>query len=123
MKDKKKNDEIGSIGEKIAVEYLRQKNFKIITTNWYCNHKEIDIIAEDSGFIVIVEVKTRSKNYAETPLNAISKQKQKFLVEAAQQYIEKYDIDKEARFDVISIILDGPNYELEHIDDAFYPLV
>lgn len=122
MKDTKKKDEIGKIGEKIAVEFLKNKKIKILTTNWYCNHKEIDIIAEDENYLIIVEVKTRSINYAETPLNAISKKKQKFLVEAAQEYIEKYNIDKETRFDVITIILDGQKYELEHIDDAFYPL-
>ena len=37
--------ELGKYGENIAVQYLKQKNYKIITQNFRCKQGEIDIIA------------------------------------------------------------------------------
>ncbi len=111
----------GNVGEKIAEEYLKNNGYRIIATNWFYKHKEIDIIAEKDSFLVIVEVKTRAKNYLIDPMYAVTKQKQKFLIEAADHYIQIKNIAKEVRFDVISIVIDGQNHIIEHYDDAFYP--
>ena len=53
------HNEIGAMGERIAVDYLLEKNYQILDTNWACGHKEVDIIAKDGDTIVFVEVKTR----------------------------------------------------------------
>ena len=44
------------------------------------------------------------------------------IINATQAYIFKYNINKDIRFDIISIIptLDG-NFEIEHQEDAFFP--
>ncbi|MBK8805400.1 MAG: YraN family protein [Bacteroidales bacterium] len=78
----------GNIGEKFAEEYLKNNGYRIIATNWFYKHKEIDIIAEKDSFLVIVEVKTRAKNYLIDPMYAVTKQKQKFLIEAADHFIQ-----------------------------------
>ncbi|MBN2520457.1 MAG: YraN family protein, partial [Bacteroidales bacterium] len=75
------------------------------------------------NIIVFVEVKTRNTNYFENPKEAVTRKKQRFIIEAANAYIEKYNIDLEARFDIVSIILQGAKYEIEHIEDAFYPMI
>ena len=112
----------GKKGENIARIYLIRKGYKILHTNWRFKHQEIDIIALDKENIVFIEVKTRSSEYFENPKDAVTIKKQKFIINAANAYIEEREIDLEARFDVISIILSNP-IEIEHIEDAFYPTV
>ncbi|MFH2096142.1 MAG: YraN family protein [Bacteroidota bacterium] len=115
-------NKLGTFGEQLAVEFLMNKGYKIIKTNWRFIHKEIDIIAEKDGLLVFVEVKSRSDDFYENPQDAVSVKKQRFLLEAAEAYIEKYDIHQEARFDIIAIIRKENTVNLEHIEDAFNSL-
>ena len=55
------------------------------------------------------------------PRDAVSVPKQRNIIYAAQTYIQRNEIDKEARFDIITVVVDGAKHELEHIRDAFYP--
>ncbi len=115
------NIKTGKKGEKTAVNYLINKGYKILETNWHHHHKEIDIIANDGNTLVIVEVKTRKNSYFGYPEQAVNKKKQQFLIEAANAYIFKNDIKSEVRFDVIAIIYEKGSQELLHIKDAFIP--
>lgn len=121
--EKSKKTELGKKGESIAIEHLVKNGYTIKQVNWYYKHKEIDIIAERENQVIIVEVRTRTSDYYELPHESISNKKIRYLVEAAEAYLMKHDIDKETRFDVISIILEGDRFETEHIEDAFYPPV
>ena len=49
----------GTCGEELAVKLLQQKDYNILERNWRCGHLEVDIIAENDDYLVIVEVKTR----------------------------------------------------------------
>jgi putative endonuclease len=119
-----KHIELGKLGEDIATEYLIKKGYQIKERNWYFNNAEIDIVAFDKDQLVIVEVKTRSAAIFEEARDAISDNKIRFLVNAAEAYILEKDIDCETRFDVIMIKWYGEGkYELEHIEEAFYPSV
>lgn len=80
---------------------------------------EIDIVAEDKEFIVFVEVKTRTSRQWGNPEDFIGRTKIKRIVESADLYLQINDIDKPARFDIISAIWDGKDFEIEHLDDAF----
>jgi len=116
------HNELGKQGERLAMEYLLNKTYKIIELNWYFNKNEIDIIAEKDGFLVIVEVKTRSSFFEADPSLTVSTKKQKYLVKAANHYIIKNNIEKETRFDVITVIITSIDYyNIEHIENAFYP--
>jgi putative endonuclease len=53
----------------------------------------------------------------------VNRKKQKFIIDATNSYIEKFDIDMEVRFDIISVIFKDGKHKIEHIEDAFYPLV
>ena len=112
--------ELGKKGEEIAASYLVKEGFKILERNWFWDHKEIDIIARQGDEIVIVEVKTREGDYFEEPWEAVSNRKIRNLVEVAEAYLLKWNIDSETRFDVISIILsDDVNYTFTHFPNAF----
>ena len=114
--------EVGKKGEQIALDHLTEKDYKILEHNWYFRKKEIDIIAEKDDFLVIIEVKSRSVGFQENPRDAVNMKKQRFLIQAANAYVNKYNIDLEVRFDIITVVfLNDQEYEIEHIDDAFYP--
>lgn len=112
---------LGKQGEKLAAKHLIKSGYTIRDMNWVRGHKEIDIIAEDDDFVIFIEVKTRMSDFQVHPRDAVSVPKQRNLIFAAQAYIENNETDKETRFDIISIIVNGQQYELEHITDAFYP--
>ena len=118
------HNELGTKGEEIAANYLTHNGYKIFHKNWYYRNQEIDIIAEYKNYLVIVEVKTRTFFSAEvaSPLFAVNRKKQKLIVDAADAYVRKFNIDKDVRFDIISIIFKKDIYDIEHIEDAFYPL-
>ncbi len=118
------SEELGKKGEAIAREYLIKQGYKILARNWFCDHKEIDIISRFNDEIVVVEVKTREGDYFEEPWEAVSLRKIRNIVEATEVWLLKNEIDLETRFDVISIIFTRDNqYELTHFQGAFTPPV
>lgn len=118
-----KHNELGLIGEKRAQEFLVSKGYKIRTTNYHAGKLEIDIIAEKDDWLVIVEVRTRSTDTFVAPEETIDLRKIKNLVNAAGSYIKRYNWLGETRFDVISVMPDGDDFKVEHIEDAFLPPV
>lgn len=112
----------GLKGEEIAASFLKNKGYKIRHRNWRTHRIELDIIAENEDYIVVVEVKTRKNDKYCHPSNAVNHTKIKHIVNATQAYIFKHNITKDVRFDIISIIPthDG-NFQVEHEEDAFLP--
>lgn len=108
---------IGNSGENIAVNYLQGLGYKIIDRNVYIGGGELDIIAQDGGVLVFVEVKWRFSNSFGSPLEAITEQKIKQTIKSARTYLvaKKY-FGKDVRFDVIGIV----DEKIEHIKDAFW---
>ena len=112
----------GKTGEKIAVKFLQSKAYDILETNWRTGHKEIDIIAKQNENIIFIEVKTRKSEYYEKPYEAVTRKKQELLIDAAEVYLEKNNLDVDIRFDIISILLINNKTKIEHIENAFTPL-
>ena len=117
-----KHNKLGKDGEEAAVDFLRNKGYKIMATNWRYRKYELDIIAEHNDMLVVVEVKSRSGTFFEQPFQAVTKKKQRFIISATNEYINKFEVDLETRFDIISIVAKGKAWNFEHIEDAFYPL-
>ncbi len=111
----------GKKGEDLAATHLIDSGYRILRRNWTNGKNEIDIIAENEDFIVFVEVKTRSSDYLLHPRNAVSVQKQKSIINSAETFIKRFNINKECRFDIISIVTEGSEIKLDHLQDAFYP--
>jgi len=115
----------GSIGEKLAVNFLINKGFRIFHTNWRTGHKELDIVAGKNGTIHFVEVRSRSRGSIVSPEQTVNRSKQRMVMAAARIYMTRYQIRAEARFDVIAIVLGpertagSPDYEVKYIPDAF----
>ena len=115
------HNEMGQRGEKIAQSFLKEKGYNILHVNWRNRRAEIDIIALDGETLVFVEVKTRQTlNFGE-PENAVNNKKQRSIIRAANAYVLKYGFENDARFDIISIIVEKNATVINHIVDAFYP--
>lgn len=116
-----KTVEFGSRGEKIAVDFLVSKGYKILHTNWHWIHKELDIVALLNETLVVVEVKTRQSNFWEEPKDAVNRKKQRNIIGAADAYVNRYNLNYEVQFDIVSIVWNNGSYTIEHLEDAFYP--
>ena len=96
----------------------------ILQSNGIDNLKaEIDIIAKKGGKLIVVEVKTRNSDYLAGPEITVTKKKQKSIIRAANFYIQENELDIETQFDIISIIWNSKEKTIEHMEDAFYPLL
>lgn len=114
--------ETGNFGEKKAIAYLLDNDYKILATNWRFLKAEIDIIALHKDFLVFVEVKTRATNDFGNPEDFVTPRQQKLIINAAHEFIIKNDRNEEARFDIIAVIVQNNKVmNIEHIEDAFYP--
>lgn len=113
------HNDLGNLGEERAQAYLSSKGYKIRHTNWVSGKLELDIVAEKDGWLVVVEVKTRSTEAFEHPEEAITLRKIRNIVNAAHDYILQFDWQGETRFDVMSVIPHGQDFLIEHIEDAF----
>lgn len=112
---------LGPMGEDIAAALLAGKGYTIRHRNWRSGRTEIDIIAENSSFIIFAEVKTRSADYSVPPAEAVNVPKQRTIICAASNYIDTYGIAKEARFDIITVIISESGHETDHVEGAYYP--
>ncbi|MBA3664999.1 MAG: YraN family protein [Bacteroidetes bacterium] len=113
----------GNWAEEKAVKFLLKKDYAILERNWRFKKYEVDIIAKDGNTMVFVEVKSRGSDAFGEPETAVTRKKQRFLVTAADQYIQANNIQLESRFDIISILVINNNITVKHIEDAFYPSV
>jgi putative endonuclease len=112
---------LGQQGEELAASHLKNSGFRILFRNWKWGKNEIDIIAENRDNIVFVEVKTRADDLYIRPGDIVTKEKQKSIIRAADGYLNRYNVNKEARFDIIIILRKEESFELNHIEAAFYP--
>lgn len=115
------HNETGKVGEEIAIGFLRKKGYKILEANWRIEKWEVDIIAQQNEEHIFIEVKTRFGEDYGTAAEAVTLQKQKYLINAANLYALTTDYEGPIRFDVICVYLEkGKEPEIEHIEDAFY---
>jgi putative endonuclease len=114
------HNELGKAGEAAAVNYLQEHGYQILETNWTFQKAEIDIIALKENLLAIVEVKTRSSLDFGLPQDFVNPKKMQLLVKAANEYVTANDLEVNVRFDIIAIHKENNNYNIEHIEEAFY---
>ena len=113
------HNELGKIGEQLAIDYLLKNGYKIRERNYRYLKAEVDIIALKENTLVAIEVKTRTSNYFGNPEDFVTKKKIKLLVSAIDFYVTKRNLDVNVRFDIIAITLEKDTHKLEHFEDAF----
>ena len=116
-----RNIEKGKIGEDTASSFLEKHGYRIVLKNYRVRIGEVDIIARDKGVICFIEVKMRDSCAFGSPQEAITVYKQRRISKVALCYLKENNLlEKNARFDVVSIVNDqkgAPKIEL--IQNAF----
>ena len=112
----------GTIGEELACRYLESLGYTIHERNWRYGHKEVDIIAQWGPTLVIAEVKTRSSGSYLKARESVTREKERFLIQAADHYVRLHHLELEVRYDIIALdIASDHTYPIEHIPNSFYP--
>lgn len=99
------NQELGRHGETLAAQYLADRGMLVLERNWRCRQGELDIVAEDGGTIVAVEVKTRSGLGYGYPAEAVDPRKLLRLHRLASAWCREHHAShRTRRVDVLSIL-------------------
>ena len=112
--------DLGNKGENLAVQYLREKGYTILETNWRCRQGEIDIVAQKGETYVFCEVKTRRGDNVQDALAGITPNKRKKFIKAVYYYLNEKELDDVLwRIDAIGIALPHRGQAIiEHVEDA-----
>ncbi|MCX5678348.1 MAG: YraN family protein [Candidatus Omnitrophica bacterium] len=113
--------EIGSLGEKLALEFLKAKGYRIKCVNFRTPFGELDIVTTHEGSIVFIEVRTRTTSSLGPPFLSVTRVKQAHIIKNALFYLKRYGrVDSSWRIDVISVKLDCQHAleKIEHIENA-----
>lgn len=99
---------LGKLGEQIALGLLRKKGYKILDKNFRSRFGEIDIVAEDRGVLVFVEVKTRWSKKFGNPEEAVTPWKLRAIAKTGDYYKLTHPNTPELiRIDVVAIEIEG----------------
>lgn len=105
----------GRAAEDFAADYLQRRGLKLVERNYRCRLGEIDLVMDDGGAMVFVEVRLRSSGNFGGAAASITAHKQSKLIRAAQHYLQHLSRQPPCRFD--AVLLDGT--KIEWIKDAF----
>ena len=112
----------GRAAENLAAELLESKGLRILARNWRRPEGELDIVADDRGVCVFVEVRSRTGTLRGHALETVDARKRAQVVRAARLYLDAEPTSATAfRFDVIGVTFDetGGAPEVVHVPDAF----
>jgi putative endonuclease len=113
---------LGERGESMACEELEKCGYAILERRYRTRFGEIDVIADDGGTVVFVEVKTKTDCTFSDPVESVTKQKQRRLVSMAQQYVAYHGLDHTpCRFDVVAVDASVTPSRITIYKDAFRP--
>jgi len=116
-----KRRDTGILGEKLARDFLRKRDYNILETNYRCPEGEIDIIARHKGSLVFIEVRTKKSLQFGTPEESITPTKMEKLRTVAARYQQTHDnLPSTWRIDVVAIEMDkkGKPSRIELIENA-----
>lgn len=118
------HNDLGHWGEDKATDYLEEKGYRIVARNWRHGDRDLDIVARKGTVLAIVEVKTRRNTLFGQAETAVDRNKIRQLTIAANTFVKTYMVDADIRFDIITVVgTDNSNCNIEHIEDAFLPMI
>lgn len=116
-----KTTELATRGVEAAKKFLERRGYVISAVDWNCKAGQIDLVAIDDDTIVFTEVKTRKDTNEGFASDALTAEKRDRLERIAASWLKKNAVtDTRVRFDIISILVLGPNKAfLRHHINAF----
>jgi len=112
---------VGKAGEDAAVDFLKKKGYRILGRNVRSRRGEIDIVARDGETVCFIEVRTRTGVATHAlPLESVDGRKRRRLAALAAAYLKHRGwCERRARFDVVSVVMQGGLSRLALVQDAF----
>ncbi|MCL9683111.1 YraN family protein [Legionella maioricensis] len=109
----------GRSAEEKALKYLTDKGLKLETRNYSCRLGEIDLIMRDRGYLVFIEVRSRTSMSFGGGMASITYAKRQKIIKTTSHYMMKNQLQDKfpLRFDVVSI--DGVSGTITWVKDAF----
>ena len=112
---------IGKLGEDVAVKYLENHGYKILERNYRKPWGEIDIVAQQSDELVFVEVKPQNQEFEWRPEENVTRHKKRQLSKIINTYLKEHRVYSEIDFrvDVLGIIINDETKiaQIEHIQN------
>jgi len=121
INDAQTRQELGRLGEELAVDYFRQRGMLLLDRNWRPQRAnlrgELDLVVRDEDTLVIVEVKTRRCLAFGSPAESVTRRKLRALHSLALAWLDQRQVHApRMRFDVISITVPPAGQPvLEHL--------
>jgi putative endonuclease len=95
---------VGQRGEAYAAQFLTARGYTLRARNWRCATGEIDLVMEQDGVLIFVEVRTRRGDRLGTPEESITPRKRARLIASAQTYLAEHgQTDRDWRIDVVAV--------------------
>ena len=95
---------LGALGEELAVRELRSRGYAILERRYRTRHGEIDIVAEDDGVLVFVEVRARATGEFGAAAESVTREKQRRVTAMAVDFLARHRATtRPCRFDVVAI--------------------
>ena len=114
---------VGTWGEALVANYLRDRGYELLAAGYRCRFGEIDLIARKKGVLCFVEVKLRSGTEHGLPREFVTQSKQQKLRRTAEAYLSANDLfDAPSRFDVAEVYADAERSEksrIVYLENAF----
>ncbi len=101
---KQENRKTGGLGESLAVDFLKKKEFEIVERNFGTRFGEIDIVARKDGVMVFVEVKTKRGDAFGSPEEMVGRIKLMKVRRMAEVYLNGKEVP--CRIDMVAVVLD-----------------
>ncbi|MCL4122981.1 UNVERIFIED_CONTAM: hypothetical protein GTU68_063356 [Idotea baltica] len=111
---------LGDRAENLAYRFLKKQGLSLHQKNYRCRFGEIDIVMQDSDYLVFVEVRHRKSNNFGGALESVDSRKQMKLRKSAEHYLIKHKkTDTPCRFDILCVNGDLNKPEIDWIQNAF----
>ncbi|HVU53373.1 MAG TPA: YraN family protein, partial [Polyangia bacterium] len=98
---------LGRHAEDLAAAELERAGLRVVARNWRRPEGELDIVADDGGTCVFVEVRSRTGTELGHALETITAQKRARVIRSARLYLAEVPTAAAGfRFDVVAVTFD-----------------
>ena len=112
-----KKRETGQLGEDLACKALKKSGYRILERNYRCRYGEIDIVAQKHGYLVFVEVRSKTSTAFGTPEESMTAQKKQRLTASAMSYFNSHTgLPENWRVDFVAIDLNAAGDRASRIE-------
>lgn len=110
----------GARGEQLVARRLENEGYQLLGCNVRVGRLELDVIAARGRLVVFCEVRSRHSRAFLDPIETIDRAKVSRVRKAAAQWLSSQQLRfDEIRFDAASVLLDGPEPQIDYFEAAF----